>query len=207
MTSNVSPLINNTLQPMSFAGKGTDAFGFRLSPSPEAASAEKDTEQTAQELQQLTELRERERDIRMHEQAHFAAGGEHVRGGMHLEIQKGPKGALYAVGGKVNLDTSPVPDDPTVMAEKAQPVRQAAMAPAEPSPEDRNVAAEASAMEAQARMAIQLHTHTEGNGAAPSVQQDARQSSRTARVQTQRAVLRYTEQEFPSPGSGFSARA
>jgi hypothetical protein len=55
------------------------------------------------------------------------------------------------VGGEVGIDTSRVPDDPEATIRKAQVVRRAALAPAEPSPRDRQVAAEATRMESQAR--------------------------------------------------------
>src|SRR5690606_36735775 len=44
-----------------------------------------------------------------------------------------------------------VPGDPRATMEKAQQIRRAAMAPAEPSPQDRRVAAEAARLEAEAR--------------------------------------------------------
>ena len=54
-------------------------------------------------------------------------------------------------GGEVSIDTSPIPGDPEATIAKAQQIRRAANAPAEPSPQDRRVAAEASLMEADAR--------------------------------------------------------
>ncbi len=101
--------------------------------------------------QQLRELRQRDAEVRAHEQAHVAAGGSHVVGGPSYVYQQGPDGKQYAIGGEVSIDTSPVAGDPETTAEKARQVRRAALAPAQPSATDRQVAAEASATEAEAR--------------------------------------------------------
>ena len=101
--------------------------------------------------QQVQKLRERDREVRAHEQAHIAAGGRHVSGGASFSYQIGPDGRQYAVGGSVQIDTSPVPGDPEATEEKARAVRRAALAPAGPSATDQAVAAKASAMESRAR--------------------------------------------------------
>lgn len=103
---------------------------------------------------EVERLRERDREVRTHEQAHAAAGGSHVRGGIKYEYQTGPDGRRYAVGGEVSIDTSPVPGDPQKTIQKAQQVRRAALAPAEPSGADRQAAAAASRMEAEARQEL-----------------------------------------------------
>ena len=100
---------------------------------------------------QVQKLRERDREVRAHEQAHIAAGGQHVSGGACFSYQAGPDGRQYAVGGSVQIDVSPVPGNPEATEEKARVVRRAALAPASPSAADRNVAAKASAMESKAR--------------------------------------------------------
>ncbi len=64
---------------------------------------------------------------------------------------KGPDGLNYAVGGEVAIDTSPVSGDPEATLRKAQIIRAAASAPAEPSPQDRRVAAQAASREAAAQ--------------------------------------------------------
>jgi hypothetical protein len=177
-----------------------------------ATTGQADQSQDIERQTQLTRLRERDREVRDHEQAHVAAGGQHVRGGMQLELQKGPDGNVYAVGGSVNLDTAPVPGDPESTVEKARTVRRAALAPAEPSGQDRNVAAEASAMEAQARLELQTQTSRElgqnNQGPAELDPETAARSKPGARsTLTQRAVAGYTNQDFPPPGSGFNATA
>lgn len=104
-----------------------------------------------EELKQVEKLKARDQEVRVHEQAHVAAAGPHFRGGPNYEYQQGPDGNKYAVGGSVQIDTSPVPGDPSATILKAQQVRRAALAPAEPSSTDQAVAAKASQMEAQAR--------------------------------------------------------
>jgi len=100
---------------------------------------------------QVQKLQERDREVRAHEQAHIAAGGQHVSGGASFSFQTGPDGRQYAIGGSVQIDTSPVPGNPKATEEKARAVRRAALAPASPSSTDQNVAAKAAAMESRAR--------------------------------------------------------
>lgn len=113
------------------------------------SDALKDT--TSSEYRELQDLKQRDREVRQHEQAHVAAGGSHVRGGASFSYQRGPDGRQYATGGEVQIDTSAVPGDPAATVRKMQAVKRAAMAPAEPSAQDRAVAAEASIREAEAR--------------------------------------------------------
>ena len=109
---------------------------------------------TKEELELLARLKRRDREVRAHEQAHRAAGGQYVRGGPSYTYQKGPDGKNYAVGGEVQIDTSPVRGDPEATLRKAEQVRRAANAPVSPSSQDRAVAAEAAAMAVQARIEI-----------------------------------------------------
>ncbi|MEC7949114.1 MAG: putative metalloprotease CJM1_0395 family protein, partial [Myxococcota bacterium] len=104
---------------------------------------------TPDEEQVVAELRSRDAEVRSHEAAHMAAGGG-LTGGMSLSYQVGPDGKRYAVGGEVSIDASPG-KSPEETARKAQRIRAAALAPAEPSAQDRSVAARAGQMEADAR--------------------------------------------------------
>lgn len=99
---------------------------------------------------QLRKLKQRDAEVRAHEQAHMAAGGQYVSGGPSYTYQQGPDGRQYAIGGHVSIDVSSVPDDPEAGAAKARQVRRAALAPGEPSAQDRAVAAKASVQEARA---------------------------------------------------------
>ncbi|MGI1680021.1 MAG: catalase [Cellvibrionaceae bacterium] len=121
---------------------------------------EKTEQQEEMEKQQLEEdqkiiqeLSARDREVRNHERAHAAVGGQHA-GAPSYTYERGPDGIGYAVGGEVSISTSKVAGNPQATIEKAQQVRRAALAPAEPSPQDRRVAASASQMEAEARQEL-----------------------------------------------------
>lgn len=102
------------------------------------------------EKQQVDDLKQRDTEVKAHEQAHMASGGGLVQGGATYEYQTGPDGKMYAVGGEVSIDLSPE-RTPDATIRKMQQVRRAALAPSEPSGTDRAVAAQASQIEAQAR--------------------------------------------------------
>ena len=127
----------------------------------------KDAEGLSQgEQKEVRELKERDQQVRAHEQAHLAASGGLARSGASFEYQTGPDGRRYAVGGEVNIDTGPVEDDPQATLRKAAHIRRAALAPADPSPQDRAVAAEAAAMavKAQQELAQQNSSGSQSGG-------------------------------------------
>jgi|GEM_PF-4926256 len=105
------------------------------------------------EIQQLEELKQRDQEVKRHEQAHLSAAGSLASGGIRYRYQQGPDGSLYAVGGRVNLDVSPE-QEPRETIAKARTIRRAALAPANPSAQDRSVASRASRMEAEARQEL-----------------------------------------------------
>jgi len=107
-----------------------------------------------EEQKQVEELKARDREVRAHEAAHAAAGGRYVTSGPKFQIKRGPDGRQYAVGGEVNIDTSPIPDDPEATLAKAQTIQAAANAPANPSGQDRSVALAAAQMAARARVEV-----------------------------------------------------
>jgi hypothetical protein len=108
---------------------------------------------TEEEQQEVKELKQRDREVRAHEQAHLAAAGNLANGRAQFEYTAGPDGQRYATGGEVSIDTSPE-KDPQDTITKAARIRQAALAPADPSAQDRRVAAEASAMAAEAQQEL-----------------------------------------------------
>lgn len=109
------------------------------------------------EQKRIAELKARDQEVKVHEQAHAAIGGQYA-GAPSYEYETGPDGQQYAVGGEVRIDVSPVPNDPRATIQKMQQVKAAALAPAEPSSADRSVAAQASRtlMEAQADLAAEV---------------------------------------------------
>lgn len=118
-----------------------------------------------EEQRVLTDLKARDREVRAHENAHRAAGGDLVRGGSY-DYQQGPDGKRYAIGGDVQIDTTPVPDNPRATAEKMAQVIRAALAPAEPSPTDLAVAAQATAERnrAQTEARTEAQSNRQDNG-------------------------------------------
>ncbi len=123
----------------------------------------------------VEKLRARDREVRAHEQAHVSRASGLAKGGPRFTFQRGPDGRLYAVSGRVQLDTSPVPGNPEATIRKAQQIRAAALAPANPSAQDRAVAASATRMEAQARLEMQAENRQDrsrtglaGDDSAPS---------------------------------------
>lgn len=105
---------------------------------------------TEEEQETVEDLKARDAEVRRHEQAHKAAGGQYA-GSISYTYQAGPDGRRYAVGGEVPIETSPVAGDPDATIRKLQQVRNAALAPAEPSAADQAIAARASQGIQQAR--------------------------------------------------------
>lgn len=121
----------------------------------EKQAADKDNPASKQALskgeqQAVKELAARDREVKAHEAAHKAAGGS-LTGPASFSYTTGPDGKRYATGGEVSIDTSEVPGNPQATVLKANRIRAAALAPAEPSGQDRKVAALAGQMAADAR--------------------------------------------------------
>ena len=139
-------------EPESRGGASDESARASLATDAKAGSTSTDPgELTPEEQEEVTRLKKRDAEVRAHENAHKAAAGQHARGGPTYEFERGPDGRRYAVGGEVQIDTSPVPNDPDATILKMRQVRRAALAPAEPSPQDRRVASEASQQESAAR--------------------------------------------------------
>ncbi len=119
-----------------------------LDPSARAAAQAQRIEQ-----QQIAQLASRDREVRAHEQAHAAVGGQYASAPSYT-YTRGPDGARYAVAGEVGIDVAAVPGDPEATLRKMEVVVRAALAPAEPSAQDRRVAAQAQAQLAQARVEL-----------------------------------------------------
>ncbi len=121
--------------------------------SPETASggiaAQKQL--SPEEEAKLAQMKQRDQEVRSHEQAHMRAAGSLATGGPDFDMETGPDNKPYAVGGNVEIDTSRVEGDPQKTIQKARQIQKAALAPADPSAKDRNVAAEARRMELEAQ--------------------------------------------------------
>lgn len=113
-----------------------------------------------QEIGQLLKLKQRDTEVRAHEQAHLSAAGRFARGGASFTLQKGPDGTSYAIGGEVGIDVGKE-STPEATIVKMQTIRRAALAPANPSAADRRIASQASVKEAQARQELVNKTQEE----------------------------------------------
>jgi len=130
--------------------KGGDDKADEADKADKAGEKKAGAELSQDELAVVNELRNRDREVRAHEQAHVSAGGAYIRGAVSYQYQRGPDNKNYAVGGEVGIDSSPE-DDPGATIIKMQTVRAAALAPSDPSAQDRAVAAAAARNESLAR--------------------------------------------------------
>lgn len=116
-----------------------------------AAAMAPDQELTRQEEREIRALRQRELQVRRHERAHLAAAGDLAVKPPTYGYEVGPDGARYVVEGEVKLRTPESSLPPEERLEQALKIREAALAPTDPSPEDLQVASQARQLEAEAR--------------------------------------------------------
>lgn len=112
------------------------------------------TELTNSEKSEVRQLKNRDAEVRAHEQAHIRTGGSLIRGGASYEYTTGPDNKRYAIGGEVGIDTSPVKNDPEATIIKGQHIKRTALAPREPSSQDYAVASKAQRMITAAQMEL-----------------------------------------------------
>ncbi len=123
-----------------------------------SASGLTDTEEA-----QVDSLKERDQEVRTHEQAHANTGGQYA-GSPSYEYETGPDGQQYAVGGEVQIDTAPISGDPAATIAKMETVIKAALAPADPSSQDKAVAAAASQKKIEAQADLNALKQAERSG-------------------------------------------
>ncbi len=142
------------------------------------------------EKNEVAQLKARDAEVRAHEAAHVGAAGGNTSGGIQYEFERGPDNRQYAVGGHVSIDTAPIAGDPAKTIQKAETVRRAALAPADPSSADKQVAAKASQTAAKAR--IELATEKQEAHAEVQEETDAGQGdSSRPRAPMSQAVASY----------------
>ncbi|MEM8699318.1 MAG: putative metalloprotease CJM1_0395 family protein, partial [Pseudomonadota bacterium] len=78
---------------------------------PSAETVDPVTGLTDAEMELVRNLQARDREVRDHEQAHARVGGRFASEPSY-DTQVGPDGRNYAIGGSVQIDISPVKDDP-----------------------------------------------------------------------------------------------
>lgn len=150
-----------------------------LEKNSETELRQKPTELSQAELKQIEQLEKRDREVKAHEMAHKANAGLYARGTASFEYQIGPDGKRYAFGGEVSIDISKE-SDPQKTLEKAQVVRRAALAPAEPSSQDRQIARQAAAMAVEARQELLAEKRESGEQSSEGQTSNRLQSSNTA---------------------------
>jgi hypothetical protein len=141
----------------------------RLSGGPENSRSADPGQLTEEQQQEVDSLKERDREVRAHEQAHSRAGGPHA-GAPSYEFQRGPDGRMYAVSGEVQIDAAPVSGKPAETISKMDAVIRAALAPQEPSAQDSRVAAEARAAKAEAQVELREERQKEASGEGEDIQ-------------------------------------
>lgn len=164
----------------------TQAYASRAQPDVadklEGEKQQADPAQSPEQLKELEQLKARDREVRAHEMAHLAAAGGLATSGATFTYQRGPDGASYAIGGEVKIDTSSG-NNPEDTIRRAQIIRAAALAPAEPSGQDRAVAAKAAQMEAEAR-AEQASVDNDAEPELDAVDEVAQQNSEKGKAAT-----------------------
>ncbi|MBF0516923.1 MAG: hypothetical protein HQK97_07360 [Nitrospirae bacterium] len=120
-----------------------------------------------QQVQQAVQkLKERELQVRTHEQAHESVGGRYA-GAPTYTYTKGPDGKSYITGGEVSIDVSKA-QTPEETVTKMKQVVASALAPSDPSPADEGVAQKASQLEAQAEQEIAQKDISGSGGQSPA---------------------------------------
>jgi len=123
------------------------------------------------EKREVEKLKQRDREVRQHEQAHMAAGAG-LTGGANYSYQVGPDGKRYAIGGEVSIDVSSE-KDPQATIIKMGRVKRAALAPADPSGADRAVARKADANIRAAQTELQKERTKESGDSLPGAKDAA----------------------------------
>lgn len=203
-------------QPDTAAGNSADTPDNGADESAGRDDAQQRQQEQA-EQREIAQLKQRDQEVRTHEQAHQAAGGQYAPAPRY-EYETGPDNKRYITDGEVSIDVSDE-GSPQRNLQKMEQVRTAALAPAEPSAQDMKVAAEASQKILEARqqiaaevasrlsgMAVSQDEQPQGNASVspdynPAEYDRAQMSSRIGRIQ-------HVYQGIGHPKSaGFSASA
>lgn len=165
----------------------------------ENAESRQQEQQQASEQREVEELKQRDREVRAHEQAHASVGGQYA-GSPSYEFENGPDGRQYAVGGEVSIDISEE-NTPEETVRKMQQVRAAALAPADPSPQDLRVASEATQIATEARSDIARESSEEAREAVATTIEDVNNVADENAQQNAAPILGNDENQ-PSPQVG-----
>ncbi|PKM31521.1 MAG: hypothetical protein CVV08_14770 [Gammaproteobacteria bacterium HGW-Gammaproteobacteria-12] len=171
------------------AASGREEADRDTNSSTPAGEPEPSPQEQRQQQLEIADLVQRDREVRTHEQAHAAVGGQYA-GAPTYSFKRGPDGQRYAVSGEVSIDTAPVPNDPEATLRKMEIVLRAALAPIEPSPQDLRVAALAQAQAAQARVELAEQRREEATNAVEQrkARDEARQADESPAEPSQQAL-------------------
>lgn len=128
----------------------TDTQNKNKSPKNEVVNKK---ELTAEQQQEVQKLKLIDAEVKAHEQAHLAAAAGISASAPSYTYQEGPDGKKYAVGGEVSVSFSKG-NNPEENISKAETMRAAALAPADPSSQDMAVAQQAEQIIAEAQQQI-----------------------------------------------------
>ncbi|WP_181905229.1 putative metalloprotease CJM1_0395 family protein [Aestuariispira insulae] len=120
---------------------------------------------TEADLARIRQLSLQDSQVRLNEEAHVRVGGQYA-GSPSYEFETGPDNRQYAISGEVSFNDTPIAGNPEATIRKLSIVKNAALAPAEPSTQDRAIASKASngITQAQAQLrAQQLQERAEAN--------------------------------------------
>lgn len=166
------------------------------------------------EAQDVAQLEARDKEVRIHEQAHAAVGGQYASAPRY-EYTTGPDNKRYVTDGEVSIDVSKAAT-PAQTIEKMQLVQRAALAPAEPSAQDRKVAAEAAQQIATAKReefaANSEQVTADSQQVTPTseeviTQRDTHASEQTAHLRASQVIAATYQAASRPSDAGFSALA
>lgn len=110
-------------------------------------------ELTPEQQQEVEKLKQRDAEVRAHEQAHIAAAAGLSTSAPTYTYQTGPDGKKYAVGGEVNVSFTES-GNPETDLRNAEAMKNSALAPSDPSSQDQSVAGEAEKLIQKAQQEI-----------------------------------------------------
>lgn len=171
---------NNTVATQKSA-ESQNSQNAQISPNSTTSQSQQTPQQASATARVLAQLKAADREVKAHEQAHMAAGGG-LTGAASYTYKTGPDGKQYAVAGEVPVDTSAGRTPEETLA-KAQKIRAAALAPAQPSAQDYKVAQTAASLQQAARIEIAQNEKAQKEEAAEKQQEKAAESKESEEAQ------------------------
>ncbi len=160
---------------------------------------------TREEKNQVQKLKNRDLEVKAHEQAHLSAAGNLSISGATYNYTTGPNGVAYVTGGDVKIDASPVLNDPAATIKKAKIIHRAALAPVNPSKQDQLVANQALTLEQKSR--VELSQANNKQQEQINQQEQAKEAEPSKQDNYQAAQPFSTESNSSRPGSLFNISA